>query len=330
MDETLFPYQRLQTIIRELFDTHRAAALSPAPAEGDIHLREELGRFYQLPVQTMLIISGAQQGLDLVAKVFGTRISDSILFEDPTYPGAISLFKPRHFVAMNKDGPEIKVLESKLSEPLKLFYTMPSVHNPTGMAYSQEKRRAVATLAGRHAFYIIEDDGLGDLRPDGPRFVDICPERTIYIKSLAQTTLAGIRLGFMVVPQEMFDAFIHAKYSSDISSFGLLQRAFCQFIVQGDFAAHIAFIRHEAARRRKRLRRLIERFPFLSTDEHQDGFSLWVHSRRDLNTYPTLWSRGEEFSFSQRYRSYFKIAFMHMAAETFEEGLTCLSGLFSA
>ena len=105
----------------------------------------------------MLIISGGQQGLDLVAKVFATRLSETMLFEDPTYPGAISLFKAKHFCVpwspMDRAWSSwIKRSASRSS----CFYTMPSVHNPTGIAYSPEKKAAVAERARHCPFYIIE------------------------------------------------------------------------------------------------------------------------------------------------------------------------------
>jgi DNA-binding transcriptional MocR family regulator len=330
LDESLFPYERIQSIIHGLFNTQKAKALAPAPAQGDPALLDELSRQYQLPQQGMLMISGAQQGLDLVAKVFSAKISDAILFEDPTYPGAISLFKASHFVSMAHDGPDLEALDKKLGEPLKLFYTMPGIHNPTGIAYSPAKMQAVVERACQNDFFIIEDDYLGELLPSSPRFIDLCPQRTIYIKSFAQTTLAGIRLGFMVVPEELYGKFTYAKFSSDISSFGLLQRAWFEFIAGGEYARHLSSVRRLVDRRRRLLRRLIDRFDFLTIAHQQHGYSLWVHSRRQWPMDRVPWSKGEEFSFNPRYRSFFKISFMNMPEETFREGLAYLAGLFSA
>jgi len=330
LDESLFPYKRIQSIFHHLFDTQKAKALAPAPVEGDPVLLEGLSRYYQLPQQGMLMISGAQQGLDLVAKVFSAKISDAILFEDPTYPGAISLFKARHFVALTHDGPDLEDLDRKLAEPLKLFYTMPGIHNPTGIAYSLVKKQAVVERACQNGFYIIEDDYLAELLPSSPRFIDLCPQRTIYIKSFAQTTLAGIRLGFMVVPENLYGKFIYAKFSSDISSFGLLQRAWYEFISRGEYARHLESVRRLADHRRRLLRRLVDRYDFLSFAHQQHGYSLWVESRRQWPMGHVPWSKGEEFSFNPRYRSYFKLAFMNMTEETFGEGLDYLAGLFES
>jgi 2-aminoadipate transaminase len=327
LDPSLFSYDQLRIIINDLFTSEGAAALSPAPVEGEPSLMDTLGHFYQLPVGGMLIISGAQQGLDLVAKVFKAKISDAILFEDPTYPGAISLFKARHFVPLQADGPDMDALVRQLDDSIQLFYTMPAVHNPTGMTYSLDKMKAVAALARQNGFYIIEDDYLGELHRTGLRFVDICPERTIHIKSFAQTTLAGIRLGFMVVPDEIYTRFIHAKFTSDISSFGLLQRAWLEFIRCGAYAAHLEAVTRTVEHRRTEMYRLIGRHPHLSAASDQVGYSLWIRSRREMSQEQMPWEKGASFSFTPYYRNFFKISFMHMPDETFIQGLDYLSKL---
>ena len=330
LDPSLFPYQQIQTIFNQLFDQKKALALAPPPAEGDPGLIRALSRYYYLPCDQMLIISGAQQGLDLVAKVFGTTISDALLFEDPTYPGAISLFKARHFVPLEADGPDLNALKKMLQTPVRLFYTMPTVHNPTGITYSLEKKKAIYRLAGDHDFYIIEDDCFSEFKKSkSSRFIDLCPDHTIYIKSLSQVTVSGIRLGLMVVPKRLYSQFLQAKFSSDIASFGLMQRCLCEFIQQGFLQKHIDVVGPKIDQRRRRLIKVIENVSHLSLCQSQAGYSLWVKSRLFLPVTPVPWSRGEEFSFTPQIRSYFRLAFMHMDDDQFERGVQYLKQILS-
>lgn len=324
LDEHFFPYQYAQTIFNQLFDSEKAHALTPSPVGGDPELLRVLSRHYHLPAERMLIISGAQQGLDLVSKVFAANISESILFEDPTYPGAIGLFRARHFVPLEKDGPDLEQLDQRLSAPIRLFYTMPSVHNPTGISYSRSKKEALARRALRHGFYIIEDDYLGELKPVAPRLVDLAPGQTIHIKSFAQTTLAGIRLGIMVVPEDLFDRFLYAKYSSDITSSGLLQKFLREFFKQGLYSRHIETIRDQVGRRRHRLQAVVGQCPGCSFNPDQSGYSLWIQSANGQNPAPPPWCRGEEFSFTPAFKSFFRLAFMHMDEDGFDQSLIYL------
>lgn len=330
LDESLFPFGQVQDIFNQLFAEEKAQALAPAPTEGDPGLLGVLSRYYHVPVQRMVIISGAQQGLDLVAKVFAAKISETTLFEDPTYPGALSLFKARHFVPLDGDGPDLAHLENLLSKtPIRLFYAMPAVHNPTGMAYSQEKKEAVARLARRFDFFIVEDDFLSEFRRHaGPRFIDICPQKTIHIKSLSQTTVSGIRLGFMVVPENLYDKFLYAKYSSDIASFGLMQRCMREFLKRGLYQRHLSNIQAKIDYRRDRLLALIDAHKQLSVSRHQAGYSLWLKSTKPIDLPQVPWSRGEDFSFSPEARRRFRLSFMHMNDVDFEDGLTYLDKIW--
>ncbi|MCJ8500633.1 PLP-dependent aminotransferase family protein [Desulfatitalea alkaliphila] len=327
LHERFFPHQQVQTVFNTLFEQEGAGALAPVPTEGDPELLQVLGQHYHLPAERMLIVSGAQQGLDLVAKVFSADISASMLFEDPTYPGAISLFRARHFVPLEADGPDLAHMDRLLPGQIRLYYAMPSVHNPTGIAYSLEKKSAVARRARDHGFFIIEDDYLGELKPDAPRLVDLAPERTIHIKSFSQTTLAGLRLGFMVVPTDLYKRFVFAKYSSDITSFGLLQKALREFIRQGKYSRHLADLRRLAAERRRRLLDLLQSFPALHAANDRWGYSLWVRPATPLQLDAPPWSRGEEFSFSPTLRHCFKLAFMHMDDAAFDQSLPYLQDL---
>jgi DNA-binding transcriptional MocR family regulator len=332
LDESLFPYQQLQNIFNQLFKHEKAHALAPTPAQGDGGLIGVLSQFYHVPSRKMVIISGAQQGLDLVAKVFAANISESMLFEDPTYPGAISLFKARHFVALDVDGPDLARLKRMLAQaPIRLFYTMPAVHNPTGLAYSRKKKEAVSQLARRHKFYIVEDNFLSEFgSQDGYRFVDICPERTIHIKSLSQSTVAGIRLGFMVIPENLYDKFLYAKFSSDIASFGLLQRGMREFFKLGHYEKHLDQVRRIIGYRKKKLISLIDTLDQFSISKHQAGYSLWVKSERPVTQSPVPWSGGVDFSFRPEARFFFRLSFMHMDEKTFENAVSYLKKLWQA
>ena len=327
LNELLFPYEQAQSIFNDVFTVGKSTALAPTPAEGDPELLQVLSQYYHVPAERMLIISGAQQGLDLVSKVFAAKISESILFEDPTYPGAISLFRARHFVPMQADGPDIDQMDQRLTGQIRLFYSMPSIHNPTGISYGRAKKLAVIQRSQQHDFYIIEDDYLGELKQGSPRFIDIDPDRTIHIKSFSQTTSAGVRLGFMVVPANLYEKFVYAKYSSDINSFGLLQKFLREFIKQGYYTKHIEKVRRLALRRRFLLTEVIRQYPFLIAEHHQRGYSLWIKSEIPFDSSLAPWCRGNEFSFAPIYKNYFKLTFMHMDDKTFNKSLSYLDDL---
>jgi len=325
LSETFFPAEEVRGIFNRLFEQKGSGALKAPPVEGDPELVRRLGRHYRLPTRRMLVLSGAQQGLDLAAKVFSARISEAALFEDPTYPGAVTLFRARHFVAMEEDGPRLSDLQRMLGEGVRLFYVMPSVHNPTGVAYSREKKEAVVELARRFGVTLIEDDYQSEFAPPGsPRFVDLLPAQTLYIKSLAQVTVSGLRIGFMIVPESLYEKFRYAKYSADIVSAGLLQQFFSDFIRSRAYEAHLSAVRGRMAERRRRLVGLLAGYPDLSVPGDQSGSNLWVVSKRLLQIAHPPWTTGDHFSFSPRFADCFRISFMNLADAHFQEGLDYL------
>lgn len=324
----LFPHRQARDIMSRLMDEEGGEAFAAVPVEGAPGLMDSLASHYHVSTRRMLIISGAQQGLDLTAKVFSARIAESVLFENPTYPGAINLFKPRHFVPMTNDGPDMTTFRRLISKDIRLFYAMPAVHNPTGISYSREKMAAVARLAERHRLTIIEDDYLSEfLDRDRERFVDLVPERTVYIKSLSQTTTAGMRLGFMVVPAPRFERFRQAKFSTDIGSAGLLQKFFQRFVASGAYAGHIDAMRRCADRRRQRIIDLLRTIRGITVTLPQHGYNLWVESDREMPTAGTPWACGNQFSFDPAMRRRFRLSFMHLDDAAFDNALTYLKSL---
>ena len=101
------------------------------------------------------------------------------------------------------------------------------------------------------------------------------PRSAIFIKSFAQTTLAGIRLGLMVVPESLYDQFLQAKFSSDIFSFGLLQRVWYEFLQNGEYIEHLNMVYRIAGDRWADVQHILEGFSHLSIEPGQAGYSLW-------------------------------------------------------
>ena len=328
--ESFFPHHTARVIFDALFDEQKAGVFSTPPVEGDPDLIATLGQFYRVPTRRMLIISGAQQGLDLTAKVFSSGISENILFEDPTYPGAISLFKAKHFVPLETDGPDIRALDVMLSAQIRLFYTMPTVHNPTGISYGLDKKEQIVRRARVHPFYIIEDDYLSEYHESpAPRFVDLFPEKTIYIKSLSQVTVSGIRLGFMIVPAGLYEKFLYTKYTSDIASAGLIQKFVREFVHNGEFKAYLEQTAEKITQRRQQVLELVKAAPGLTVRLPQHGCSLWVDAGDAMVPANPPWNTGRDFSFSPHYQSCFRLSFMNLDDAKFYRALEYLAGIFS-
>jgi 2-aminoadipate transaminase len=248
----LFPVEEIKGLINEILDREKGNAFAYQRSQGYYPLREAIFHYLrqqQFPVDlgNILIVSGAQQGIDVLAKSF-LRSGDTLAAESPTYTGAISAFKSRGATIVEApiypDGPDLRILATQLRKHrTRLIYVMPNFQNPTGYVYSREKKEALLRLASEHQALIIEDDCLSDLNFSGQDCTTLkamdTENRVIYIKSFSKILMPGFRLAFLVVPPLHLNTVLAAKHTSDISTSGLTQMVFDLYLRKGLWPKHI-------------------------------------------------------------------------------------------
>lgn len=205
---------------------------------GYLKLRESLNQYIYKQgivsnVNRIQIISGAQQGIDIICKSL-LSYGDVIFVENPTYVGALDVFRNKGVkivsIPMLNDGMDLGILKVKLEKLRpRLVYTMPNFQNPTGISMSESKKKIMIELAQEYDFYIIEDDFLSDFKFNSKehfslRHYDLY-KRVIYIKSFSKILMPGLRVGFMELPENLIQKIALAKQYTDISTTGVLQRA---------------------------------------------------------------------------------------------------------
>lgn len=251
----LFPVEDFKVALNDVLERDKGAAFSYQDSAGFYPLRECISEILKntsinCSPESIQIISGAQQGIDIISKAFLSH-GDYVITESPTYTGAIAVFKSRGAqiadVPMEKDGCNLNILEYQLKtfKP-KFIYTIPSFHNPTGYSYSNNKREQLIKLAEKYKTYIIEDSYVSDLDFEDSGFTPLKTldknGRVIYIKSFSKIFMPGLRLGFMIVPKNLRPNTLEAKHATDISTSGLLQRAFDLYIRNGFWDKHFEFM----------------------------------------------------------------------------------------
>ncbi len=265
----LFPVGHFKKALNEVLDRDGAAALGYDESSGFFPLREVvcslLADSYGIAAspEHLQIISGAQQGIDIAAKAILSR-NDWALLEDPTYPGASAVFASRGAgtvsVPLNRGGIDLSQLEASVKRYRpKVMYCMSEFQNPTSISYRASCRAGLLEIARTYGMYIIEDDYVSDLRFSRSRAVPLLkaldrPEdpRVIYIKSFSKLIMPGLRIGFLLSPAPILRSMLQAKHMTDISSSGLLQRAFTLYLQSGAWEEHLAY-RRELYRRRSQV-----------------------------------------------------------------------------
>jgi 2-aminoadipate transaminase len=250
--------------------------------------------------ENVLITTGSQQGLDLVGKIL-VEESDTVVMEKPGYLGAIqalSLYteniqqielasEPTGVGAGKGDGPDLEALEKALSaDGCKLFYAIPNFQNPSGMSYSQEKRQAVAQLCARYGVVLLEDDPYGELRFEGKHLPPIgmlggshgSEVRSIMLGTLSKVAAPGLRVGWIVAPDEIMGKLLIAKQAADLHTSTFTQHLAWQYLADNDLDEHIEAIRVRYKEQAHCMVRMIEDlFPGeIKFTRPQGGMFLWM------------------------------------------------------
>ncbi len=343
----LFPLKEFKRAVDHVFDVGGGDIFGYEDPRGIIGLRELIGDRLGRPAERIQIISGAQQGLDIIAKAVLTY-GDYVFTEKPTYTGAAEAFALRGAnvvgVDMENDGIDTERLEKliKLYKP-ELIYVMPHFQTPTTISYTIEKKRRLLDLSSKYDFYIIEEDNLSDFNYSGKSLMSLKAldhkNRVIYIKSFSKILMPGLRLGYMIMPKAISEAVVSAKYSTDMGTSGFMQYAFESYIKSGGFEKHIAVIRRYYAEKYRFVRDCINRFigKYVYMNEPGGGLYFWLTLKRGnvselserLLSSGVLIDTGRSFAFDDEDFSSFRLSFADISDDDVTEGLRKISSILS-
>ncbi|WP_069998667.1 MocR-like pyridoxine biosynthesis transcription factor PdxR [Cellulosilyticum sp. I15G10I2] len=253
---SIFPTETFKQYLVEVIDRDKGFAFGYQESNGFLPLREVLTEFlkntYNLKTSPLCIqiVSGAQQGIDIIAKSL-LYAGDTVITENPTYNGALEVFKSRGCrtvpVTLGKEGINLIELEKKIKicKP-KIVYVMPKYQNPTTICYSKETLLGLLSLSIKYNFFILEEDSMYELcygSQNTPSLKALDQDdRVIYLKSFSKLLMPGLRMGFLIIPEKLLEDFTKTKATTDISSSGLMQRALELYFSKGKWHEHIHYM----------------------------------------------------------------------------------------
>lgn len=282
-------------LVEDVLREDCAAALQYGPTDGFAPLKRSLAEVMReegtpcLP-EEIVITNGAQQGLEIISKIF-LNPGDDIITEAPSYVGALNSFlsyQPRiHAVPVDEEG----VVPERLEETLralagqgrraKFIYTIPNFHNPAGVTMSAERRFHLLQLAEEHDCLVVEDNPYGLLRFEGdpaPTLRSLDEGRVIYLGTLSKIFSAGMRIGWIAAPHSILEKLLLAKQSADLCTSSFTQRVAHLYFAREDWRGQIGQLVEIYRERRNVMLEALEEFlsEIASWTRPRGGLFLWV------------------------------------------------------
>lgn len=298
-DPSLYPLKAFRRSLNRVLDEGGTELLVYGEHQGNCALRDVIAsRLRAQGVDTsaeqLVLCQGASQGMSLALRLYAEP-GDWVAVEEPTYHNVLGVLVGLGLraapVAMSEDGPDLDILERTLARPeVKLFYTMPSFHNPLGTTTSLAHRRGLLEVAARVGKPIIEDGFEMDLRYDGR---DVPPLAAldmnglvVHLFSFSKSLFPGVRIGSICAHGRAVDGLLALKHTTDLSGVLVLQAAVADFVRRGGYERHLDNLRGRLRERRDvLLAALEEHMPEDTRWTRPDGgYQIWVDLPGDIDS----------------------------------------------
>ncbi len=302
--------------------------------------------------EDIIVTTGGQQALDLLAKIF-INTGDYIILEAPSYAGAINSFKSYQpniiGIPVDRYGIQVNMLEEKLKElhkekiQVKFIYVVPNFSNPSGVTLSLDRRKKLLKLAKRYNTVIIEDNPYGMLRYNGDSIPCIKElegkennMHVIYMSTLSKLLAPGFRIGWVVAPHFIIQKLTLGVQATNLCTSSFSQRIAYEYFSDPGWVDNIkSFINIYTKRRDAMLNTLDKTFPAeCSWSVPKGGFFIWLKLPPYLNSKELLadsirgkvaFVPGSGFYVDGSGRNEVRLAFCSESPENIKKGIRILS-----
>ena len=296
----VFPVEEFKEACQRVLTDHPTVALQYGATEGYLPLRQfivaHMARYGILAgVDNVMITSGSQQALDLIAKLLINR-GDRLLVESPTYLGALQAFglmgAEYVTVPIDERGLNTEHLEAALRSGPKFMYILPNFQNPTGVTLSEDRRKELVFLSDKYGIPIIEDDPYGQLRYEGEHKTPLVVlDRTnlqrdesytlgnvIYLSTFSKLLAPGMRVAWIVAPPDVIRKLSQIKQGTDLHTSTFAQMVVYQAAQNGFLDEHVKLIRKVYSERKQAMLEALTYYfpPEVTWTRPHGGLFLWV------------------------------------------------------
>ncbi|WP_449536351.1 MocR-like pyridoxine biosynthesis transcription factor PdxR [Ferdinandcohnia sp. Marseille-Q9671] len=354
LDPGLLPNRYLEQEIHKMLSENQKILSKYGEIQGDKELRHAMNEYLKrMDVPTIpdniLVTSGSQQGIDLVARTF-VGPGDVVVMEAPTYPGAIDVFRGRGAtiltVPVDSDGMRIDLFQNLCDKyKPKIIYTVPTFHNPTGVVMPTKRRRQILEIAKSTQCLVIEDDPCSEIYferkpPASMKSLDQ-DGHVIYLKGLSKILAPGCRIGILAASGSIFKRLLAAKANADLGSPLLTQKAISRFITSNRMMDHLKKLRTALKIRRDLVLEILSKH---SPEEvswfiPKGGLNVWLTLPSWINTdHLLLEAKKEQITFlpgsacypSEQENHHLRLSYSFMNEIHLKQGVTTICNILQS
>ncbi len=349
-DEKLIPVDALSEAFDRCINTYGKSMFQYANSDGFHPLKKWIANRYKekwdmdISNDEIILTNGSQQAFDLLGKIFIEK-GDNIIIEEPGYLGVIQsllCFEPKLLpVPLTEEGINLNILNDTLiKNNVKLMHMVPNFQNPSGISYSLQNKKELASLAIEKNLMIVEDDPYGELFFDDkyavPPLKKSLGDKSILLGSFSKTLSPGMRLGWMVASQEIIDKIIIAKQASDLHTNNISQMMAYEFLAENDYEKHLNTIR-TCYRERKEVMQTAIQTHFredLKFTNPQGGMFLWGELPTGISSYKlvqlcmdsgVVFVPGEVFHLNGKGKNTFRLNFSKSTPDEIKHGIQVIA-----
>lgn len=345
----LYPKDMMKIVLNNTVE--KVHSLGYEEPKGSLHLRKEISKYVEkfgikAPPSSILIVSGSLQALQLISMSV-IHPGSTVLVEKPSYLKSLHIFQSSGMrlkgISMDSKGVKISEINNSINKSTAMLYTIPTLHNPTGVTMPEDRRRELLAVCEKNKLPIIEDDAYRELwldeEPPMPLKSKDKNGIVLYLGTVSKSLAAGMRIGWVIGPEPVIERLGDIKMQTDYGASSISQWVLTEWLSSGLYEKYIKELKEELKIRRKIALEILSKnyYDIATWNTPSGGFYIWLKIKKQISmeklfslacSQGILLNPGNIYDFSKNQN--LRISYSYASLDDLKYGLIKLSEIIKA